>query len=285
MAITTFIPKLWNARLLANLDKAFVYAKLMNRDYEGEIKEMGDTVHINSLNNIAIKKYTANTDIDPAEQLTTVDQTLKIDQGDYYNFYVNDVDRVQSAGNLMDKAMQRAGYGLAEKADTYLGNLFATEGKITKDLGSTGTPLVITKDNAYETLVKIKVALDKANVPKENRWVVMPPDFEGFMLLDPRFAGADGANAESRLMNGAVAKAAGLNIFISNNVPNTSNAKYKVVASYGDAGTYAEQIIKTEAYRRELGFDDGVKGLHVYGGKIVRPEAVAVATCNFTPGP
>lgn len=283
MAIDTFIPKIWSARLLANLDKAFVYAKLVNRDYEGEIAEYGDTVHINQIGDIAIKKYAKNTDIADPDQLSTTDQTLVIDQGDYFNFYVNDVDKVQARANLMDKAMQRAGYGLADQTDAFIAKILSA-GTIVKGLGNDTTPLVITKDNAYETIVAIKTALDKANVPKAGRWAVLPPDYEGFMLLDPRFAGAGGENAEERLMEGAVAKAAGINIFISNNVPNTKEAKYKVIASYDGSATFAEQIIKTEAYRREKGFDDGVKGLHVYGAKLTRPSAVAVATVDFTAG-
>lgn len=281
MSIATFIPKVWSARLLAHLDKAFVYAKLVNRDYEGEISEYGDTVHINQIGDISIKAYTKNTDIADPDQLATTEQTLIIDQGDYFNFYVNDVDKAQARANLMDPAMQRAGYGLANSADAYLAGILAA-GTITTGLGNDTTPVVITKDNAYETLITIKTALDKQNVPKEGRWIVMPPEFEGFMLIDPRFAGASGTNAESRLVDGAVAKAAGLNIFISNNVPNTASKKYKVIASYNGAATYAEQVIKTEAYRREKGFDDGVKGLHVYGAKLTRPAEVAVVTANFT---
>lgn len=281
MSIATFIPKVWSARLLAHLDKALVYAKLVNRDYEGEISEYGDTVHINQIGDISIKSYTKNTDIADPDQLATDEQTLVIDQGDYFNFYINDVDKAQSRANLMDPAMQRAGYGLANTADAYLAKILSA-GTITSGLGNDTTPLVITKDNAYETLVTIKTALDKQNVPKEGRWIVMPPEFEGFMLLDPRFAGASGVNAEARLMEGAVAKAAGLNIYISNNVPNAASKKYKVISSYNGAATYAEQVIKTEAYRREKGFDDGVKGLHVYGAKLTRPKEVAVATANFT---
>lgn len=281
MSIATFIPTVWSARLLAHLDKAFVYAKLVNRDYEGEIAEYGDTVHINQIGDISIKAYTKNTDIADPDALSTAEQTLIIGQGDYFNFYVNDVDKAQARGNLMDPAMQRAGYGLANSADTYLAGILAA-GTITGGLGNSTTPLVITKDNAYETIVSVKTALDKQNVPKDGRWIVMPPEFEGFMLLDPRFAGASGANAEARLANGAVAKAAGIDIFISNNVPNTTGAKYKIVSSYNGAATFAEQVIKTEAYRREKGFDDGVKGLHVYGAKLTRPAEVAVITANFT---
>lgn len=281
MAITTFIPEVWDARILANLQKALVYANLVNRDYEGEITQMGDTVHINSLSDISIKSYTKNTDIADPDQLATTDQALTIDQGDYFNIYINDVDATQARADLMDTAMANTAYGFAEVTDKYIAGLLKA-GTIKSGLGTDATPLVITANNAYNTLVDIKTAMDKANVPKEGRWIVMPPEFEGFMLQDTRFANGTGADAESRLAIGSVAKACGFDIYISNNVPNTSNAKYKIIASYNGACTYADQILNTEAYRREKGFDDGVKGLHVYGAKVTRPEAVAVATCNFT---
>lgn len=283
MAITTFIPEVWSARLLENLQKSMVYGNLVNRNYEGEISQYGDTVHINTLSDISIKTYTANTDIASPDQLTTTEQTLVIDQGDYFNIYLNDVDKAQARADLMDTAMANTAYGFADKTEQYIAGLLAgASGAITTGLGSTSSPLSITASNAYETVVKIKTALDKANVPKQGRYIVMPPEFEGMMLLDARFAGGTGTNAESRLADGAVAKACGIDIYISNNVPNTSGAKYKVVASYNDSCTFADQILKTEAYRRESGFDDGVKGLHVYGAKVTRGGAIAVATVNFS---
>ena len=281
MSIATFIPELWSARLLEHLRKNLVVANLFNRNYEGEISQMGDTVHINQLAEITIKDYTANVDIENPDQLSTTDISLIIDQGDYYNFYLNDVDRAQARGDLMDNAMRSSAYGLADKLDAYLAGLLA-EGTLVDGLGTDGAPLSINAETAYQLLVKMKVALDKANVPTQGRYILMPPEFEGFMLLDQRFAGGMGTNNEARLINGQVGRAAGFDIYISNNVKNTEGALYKVVASTIDQATYANQLVKTEAYRREKGFDDGVKGLHVYGAKVLRPEAVAVATVNFT---
>ena len=281
MSIASFIPEVWSARLLEHLRKNLVVANLFNRNYEGEISQMGDTVHINQLAEITIKDYTANVDIANPDQLTTSSIPLTIDQGDYYNFYLNDVDRAQARGDLMDSAMRSSAYGLADKLDSYLAGLLA-EGTLTTDLGSDGSPLTVNAETAYALLVKMKVALDKANVPTQGRYVLMPPEFEGFMLLDNRFASAYGNNAENRLVNGMVARAAGFDIYISNNVKNTSGEKFKVCASTIEQATYANQLVRTEAYRREKGFDDGVKGLHVYGAKVLRPEAVAVATVNFT---
>lgn len=284
MAVTSFIPEIWNARLLYALRNDLVYTNLFNRNYEGDIQQAGDTVHINTITDITIKDYTRNTDIDNPEQLTTADQTLVVDQAKYFNFYINDVDKAQALPGLIDAAMASASHGLAEAVDKYLaGLLAAASGTITTGLGSTSTPLTVTAQSAYELLVDMKTAMDKANVPKMGRKVVLPPEFEGFMLKDSRFA-ANGGKGENRLENGAVARAAGFDIYISNNVPNTSGAKYKVIASTQESNTYAEQLVKTEAYRREKGFDDGVKGLLVYGAKIIRPAAVAVATVNFTAG-
>ena len=217
MSIKTFIPQIWSARLLEHLRKHLVVATLFNRNYEGEIQQMGDTVHINQLAEIAVKNYTANVDIADPDQLSTTKQSLVIDQGDYFNFYLNDVDRAQARANLMDSAMQSASYGLADHLDQYLAGLLA-EGTLTDGLGTDESPLYINASTAYELVVKMKVALDKANVPTQGRYLLMPPDFEGMMLLDQRFAGGMGTRNEERLVNGLVARAAGFDIYISNNV-------------------------------------------------------------------
>lgn len=281
MAVTNFIPRVWSARLLQNLNNELVYARLLNTDYEGEITDYGDTVHIGQIGKVATKKYTRNQDIDAPEDLSTTDTTLLIDQGQYFNISIDDVDAAQARTGLMDQAMAEASYSLASDADKYIASVLE-KGTAVKGLGSTGTPLTInTGELAYKLLVDMKVLLDKANVPKTGRWVVMPPEFEGLMLLDPRFA-YNTQDSNRRLETGEVGRAAGFSIYISNNVPNTSETKYKIIGSYNGAGTFAQQILKTEAYRPEKRFSDAVKGLHVYGAKATRPGAIAVATVNFT---
>lgn len=263
MAITSFIPEIWAARLQANLQKQLVFGALANRNYEGEIKQFGDTVHINSLQDITVKAYTPNTDIDDPEQLTTVDQVLSINHGAYYNFYLNDVDAVQARGDLMDAAMRNAAYKLAEDTEDYLASVILAGGGITGTLEAA---------KAYEAIVAIKTAMDEANVPKDGRKLVVPPSVEGAILLDDRFV--TGTRGEGRLVEGSVARAAGFDIYISN----AKGMDTKVVAFRTEDFTFANQITKTEAYRREKGFDDGVKGLALSGAKVTRPEAVAVYT-------
>ena len=105
MAVTTFIPELWSARLLNALEKTHVAANLVNRDYEGEIKKQGDTVHINQIGNITINDYTGE-DITPPEELDSTMMELKIDQAKYFNFQVKDIDNAQSHPKLVDAAMR-----------------------------------------------------------------------------------------------------------------------------------------------------------------------------------
>lgn len=283
MAADKFIPQIWSAKILDALDKTLVYAQLFNSDYEGEITDAGDTVHIAQVGDVAIKDFKCDADLEAPDDVATTDTVLKIDQAKYFNISVCDVNEVQSKINLLDTATQRAGYGFSDVCDQYLGGLLAKDAGVV--LGSTTAPTVITEQNAYEQMVKIKTALDKANLPKAGRKVVVPPEFEGFMLLDPRFVqvGTDASN--DRLEMGTIYRAAGLDVLVSNNAPTfkyeTSKTGYKVVATSDLTGTFAQQILKTEAYRPEKRFADAVKGLHVYGAKVTRPAAVVVANVAF----
>lgn len=279
MSIETFIPEVWSGRLIGFLDKNHVFGNLVNRDYEGEIRQFGDTVHINQIGNVTIKKYTKNSDIDAPEDLNTTEQLLIIDQAEYFNFGLDDIDKAQARTPLMDKAMARTSYALSDVVDKFIADTMVKGAKI--KVGSASSPINITEATAYNELVKLKVAMDKANVPKQGRWVVVPPDFEGMMLLDPRFASADGTNAEGRLVNGLVARACGFDIYISNNVPETGG-KFSVIASNSTTTTFAEQIVNVEAYRPEKSFKDAMKGLNVYGAKVTQGDAVALMTVTFT---
>lgn len=283
MAVTNFIPQVWSARLLAHLDKAHVLTNLVNRDYEGEIRQYGDTVKITQIGDITIKDYVTNTDIDDPQELTTEQQLLTIDQQKYYNFQIDDVDAAQARADLADAAMQRAAYGLADIADRWLAEIMAAGADEGNQLGSDAAPVALTAETAYTYLVRLKVILDKRNVPTSGRWVLVSPEYHGLLLQDDRFVGTGGTAAEAALGNGYIGSAAGFRVYLSNNLPGSLGAQ-KVIASYNGATSYAEQILKTEAYRLEKRFADAVKGLHVYGGKVTRPNAIAVLTAAFDTG-
>lgn len=287
MAISSFIPQIWDARLLNALDKAHVFANVVNRDYEGEIKQQGDTVKINTIGAVTIGDYTKNTDFTSGpETLATTAQSLTIDQAKYFNFQVDDVDAAQAAGDVMDKAMERAAYGLNDAADTYLAKQLAAAITSANANIVAADAVALTVANVYKNVVKMKLLLDKANVPTVGRWLVAPPEMIALILQDDRFVKTGGSMAEDVLQNGVVARAAGFDIYMSNNCASETSSKdstttFTVTAGDEGACTYAEQIVSTEAYRPEKRFADAVKGLHVYGAKVVDAKRLAGLKCTF----
>lgn len=288
MAITTFIPELWSARLLYALEKSHIATNLVNRNYEGLIQNQGDTVHIGSIGAITVSSYTANSDMSAPETLATTDQTLVIDQAKYFNFQIDDVDKVQAAGDLIDTAMGRAAYALADTSDAYLLGVIAAGADSGNVIGTKSAPIALTAANVYENLVKLRTVLDKQNVPTSGRTVVIPPDVYALLLNDTtHFAIAQRETGENLIVNGLVGRIAGFDVYMSNNAVSAadggsggSTTYYSVTAQVADATTYAEQIIKTEAYRLEKRFADGVKGLHVYGAKVTNGKEIAKLLCT-----
>jgi N4-gp56 family major capsid protein len=281
MPIDNFIPTIWSARLLENLRKNLVYGQegVINRDYEGEIRDAGSSVKINAIGPVTVAAYTKNTDINPPQNLSDATLTLVIDQAKYFNFQVDDIDRVQQKPKLMDAAMAEAAYALRDDFDQYIASLY-TQVDAGNLIGSDASPVVPTATTAYELLVDLAVILDDDKVPRANRWVVVPPWFHGLLLKDDRFVKAGTDQTDQVLRNGEVGQAAGFQVLVSHNVPNTTGTKYKILAGHPMAIAAASQINKVEAYRPERRFADGVKGLHLYGAKVIRPTALALLTAN-----
>lgn len=287
MAVTSFIPEVWSAALLTTLEEHHVAAQdgIVNRNYEGEISEYGDTVQINTLTDPTIIPYTRNsTDLSSPEVLTTTAQTLVIDQADAFNFLLDDLDRAQvrNAGGLVSEAAQRAAIGLRAEVDTYLFGEMADNAGTTLPAEDIDSP-----DEAFLLLRKLRLALNKENVPKDGRWVVVSPEFETVVLGDPRFLDASAYGSNAPIMNGEIGRAVGFRVLVSNNlpegfIPSAGEVSNFVIAGHSMATTYAEQISKVEALRSQKAFADIVRGLHLYGAEVVRPEALAVCDVDVT---
>jgi hypothetical protein len=128
-----------------------------------------------------------------------------------------------------------------------------------------------------KVLVPMKIKLDLANVPTEGRWINVRPEAHGALLRDARFVKVNESGTSEGLRNGMVGRAAGFDIRVTNNAPNTTGSEYVTIAGTNAAYTFAEQINKVEAYRPQSSFSDAVKGLVLYGGKLVRPDFLASA--------
>lgn len=285
--IDNFIPQMWSARILEALRKALVYSQplVVNHDYEGEIKEAGDTVNINTIGDPTIFDYTKNTDMPAPETLDGTQKKLLIDASKGFNFQVDDVDKAQTMPKVMDFALGRAGYKIADTTDQYVaGKMAAASVNV---LYTNAIPLLPTSTSgatgAYEMLVDLSVLLDEENVPTDGRWCVIPPWIHGLLVKDQRFVSYAAVDV---LYNRQVGEAAGFSILTSNNVPQTApggatvsptSNRYKVLAGHQMGFSFADQINSVEAYRPQSRFGDAVKGLHVYGGAVIRPEAIASA--------
>ncbi|MBR4459430.1 MAG: hypothetical protein IKS31_10785 [Clostridia bacterium] len=266
MAVTNFIPEVWSARLQENLHRQLVFGGLCNRWYEGDIRSYGDTVHINSLQDITVRTYTPGEDIADPEQLSGTDTTLTIDHAVYCNFFLSDVDAAQTRADVMEAAMRGAARRLAEDTETYLLGVIRRDAGIRQNAAASA--------DLYSVLLQIKTAMDLRHVPRHGRCLVVPPTAEAELLKDARFVTAGGAIAEHALADGAVARAAGFDIYVSTDLTD------ELVALTEEGVTFAQQIAGMEAYRREKGFDDGVKALSLCGAKVLQPDCVAVWTLS-----
>lgn len=277
MAISAFKPEVWSAELLVALEKSLVYGApgVVNRGYEGEISQYGDTVHIVSLADPTIGTYTAHTDI-TIEDVDDADSTLVIDQSKYFAFEVDDIEKRQARSDVLGEQARKAAYKLRDVADQHLASVMAAG----VDAGNLiAEQTLASASDAYDTLVDLGVKLDEDNVPTEGRWAVITPAFHGLLLKDSRFIAAGDAQGAGVRTNGWVGEAAGFSLRKSNNAPNGPGvgAGKLVIAGYNGAVTYAEQIAKVESGRMEKRFADFVKGLHLYGSKVVRPTGLAAA--------
>lgn len=277
MAVTKFQPEVWSATLLSILSKSLVYAgsPCVNRNYEGEIAQYGDTVHIVSIADPTISTYTKDTDL-TVQVLTDSEQLLTIDQAKAFAFEIDDIDMRQSrnGGALMTEAAQRAAFGLRDVADQYVAGLMKAGVNASNVL--TALTVSVATDAYDKVLVPLAQKLDEANVPTEGRWVVVTPAFYAKLRLDGRFIKANEAGTAA-LHNGQVGGAAGFDIFVSNNAPAGATTGKVILAGSSIATSYAEQISKVEAFRPEKRFADALKGLHLYGAKVVRDTALASA--------
>ena len=284
MAITNFIPEVWSAAILEALRAKLVFPSLCNRDYEGDIREAGDTVHITGYDDVTVHKYVRGQAITVDDVNDKEAAVLEINQSDYFAFKVNDLDKAQAKADMTGKFTNSAAYNMMKNVENYISNLMDTAVDTPAKTVSVGTPA-----DAYLAVVEAGRKLDVQNVSDEGRWLVVSPDFYALLLQDSRFI--EGTEAgHNTLLNGVVGEAAGMTILKSNNAPAAKGGSASaqtdegnvIIAGTNAATTFAEQIAKVEATRKEKGFDDIVKGLHLYGAKVVRPEALA--TVHFKVG-
>jgi hypothetical protein len=274
MSVENFKATIWAAKVMANLRKALVYGDVVNTDYQGQIANLGDSVKINAVGDVTIGDYVPGTTTVTPQELDAYQTTLTVDQAKYFAFKVDDVDVAQGAGNAMSEGMASGAYGLKEAADSYIAGLYSKAGNIT-------AATAVNSKNALACLMALKEALDKKNVPADGRFCVVPSWIITKLVL-ARVITQDQAGAADAWNNGTVARVAGFDLRQSNNVPVVGGTNYKIMAGIKRGISFAGQVSKVEAYRPEASFSDAVKGLYLFGAKVIDPDSLAVG--DFTVG-
>ncbi len=270
MAVTTFIPQVWEAKLLNNFRKASIAEMITTKPTKIE----GKTITFNKAGAVAVKDYAGNVVWD---ELTTAKVDLNMDQEKYFAFKVDDVDAVQAAGDLVDAHTAEAGAELQETVDSYVLGLY-TGAHADNTIGTDAAPIALSKTNVYDSIVDLGTKLNKKKVPKSDRFVVINSDVLGLLSKDDRFT-----RQPVVLENGVVEgqKINGMQVVVSEELSVVSG-KLKIMALHKSAIGHGKQIDQTEAMRLEGAFADGIRGLCVYGSSVLRAEALAVLTATVS---
>lgn len=303
MSYQNFIPQIWSKVILAALQKKLVYGgpMVVNNDYEGEISGPGNTVNITQFSDPVVSNYTPGGTI-TYEQLSDAGLTLLIDQAKTFSFAIDDVDRRQAAGDMQAYLEGRAAYRLADAADQYIASKYTAvaAGNV---LGSTGSPLTpqpyallasgsttapYTQQHVADFYTQVseplKVILDQNNVPDEDRYMIVPPWAHSLISQTQAFVSVTDMQGQpsEAFQRGYMGTISGFSVLKSNNVPQpvsggAGTGVWAIQAGHPMGITYGEQITETEALRLQTTIADGVRGLHVYGAKMTRPDTCAVA--------
>nr|WP_245566450.1 phage capsid protein [Tuberibacillus calidus] len=234
----------------------------------------GNTIVFNRIGNVQIKDYEGSVSWDG---LTTSSVELPMDQKKYFAFTVDDVDKVQASGDMVDAATAEASATLQETVDSFVLSLY-TDVAADNVIGDDTTPKALDKTNVYDYIVDLGTLLNKKKVPKVNRYVVINSDVLGLLSKDDRFT-----KQPVVLENGVVEGQSinGLQVVVSEELAKNANGAYKILALHQSAIGHGKQLDEVEAMRLQDSFADGVRGLMVYGGAVLRPEAMAVLTATI----
>ena len=269
---SAFIPQIWSQKLSQMLEKNCVMLQCVNRNWEGEIKNQGDTVKI--ITPAAVSVSTLTSENIEYSSLTPTSQDLVIDQKKFFAFKIDDVAQVQANTDIMEAHLVNAKNAIEEVQDSYLLGMHTN---VSEDntIGSESSPIVLDKSTIYENFVKLSLALKNSDAVHlgAKPWVVINPNIESYLLQSPEFISAYKV-ADETLREGSIGRIAGMDVLVSTNLTDV-DGKYYVLAGTNEAITFASQLAKIESLRDKDSFSDLVRGLYLYGAKTAQPKALA----------
>ena len=296
----TFIPTLWSGKLAQKFYAATVFGEIANTDWQGDITGMGDTVIINTIPTITINDYEIGQNL--AYEIPAPNTiSLTINKGKYFGVNVNNVLELQAKPKLMDVFTNDAAMQMKIQIDSdVLGGTFnqgaaynqgADAGKISGsfDLGTDDTPITLTALNILQNITALSSVLDEANVPETDRFLVISPT-ERQVLMQSNLAQAQFmGDPSSILRNGKIGMIDRFTVYVSNLLPRAAAGedwvggtdagtakRHAIMAGHKSAITFASQIAKVESLQNPNDFGTLIRGLNVYGYKVVQADGLAL---------
>lgn len=285
----TFIPEIWSGKLIEKFYATTVLAAISNTDYEGEIKNKGDKVKIRTRPTITIRDYDANQPL-LVERPSSNIVELTIDRGKYFNTVEDDVIGVQSDINLMtmwaDDAAQQMKITIdTDVLDEIYGDISSvnkgtTAGRLSGNinLGTTSSPIALTSSNAIDKLIDLGQVLDEQNIPETGRWVIIPAWYASRLKKSDLKDASITGDGTSVLRNGRLGMIDRFTLYSSNLLPlvtDGSDTVTRIYAGHSHGLTFASQMTKMETLRSEQTFGDLMRGLQIYGFKVLDGTSLA----------
>jgi len=293
-----FLPAVYSKKVLNFFRKSSVVEGITNTDYAGEITAFGDTVRIIKEPEITVYQYERGQDV-TATKLTDQEINLVVDTANAFKFIVDDIETSMSHVNFKEVASSSAAYALRDAYDQgvlvtmfsgvsasspnhILGSDNATDlaAGTFDGTGNLDIGFASGEHDPIDVLSHMARLLDEANVPEEGRWFLANPEFyEQLVQTSSKLMSVDFNAGQGSIRNGLVSsgKLRGFDMYKTNNIAATSNAAGKCLAGHMSSTCTAQTIVNTEVIRDPDSFGDIVRGLHVYGSKVLRPEALVSA--------
>ncbi len=275
MSYKNFVPRVWAKKIQHELERKMVFAEDCNREYEGEVTNIGDTVKILGVGKPTIKTQVGGDIVlTGAEKVESTAVSMPINHIAYFDYMVGDIDKLQATGGIMEALNKESSLGVANEMDKLISEV--ARDKLAVRFSSTAT--AITKDNILPTIDSCLVKLYDNDVqPNDEIVMTVKPWF--YMILKQAYTALDTDNSKM-LENGKVGRYGNVIVKMSNNVVQDTNGNDLVMIRTKKAVAFANPKVHTEPYRPEKAFADAVKGFALYDTKIVRPKELIVLNCK-----
>ena len=291
MTIESFKPRLWGSALEVPFKDALVFGQpgITDTRFQQMLQRGGRSVTINAIGDADIRKHDRTQNL-TYDDISTTEMELVMDQEWYFGFRVNDVDKVQAAGDFQSTATKEHAHKLAVQVDGYLAQSLAADAGTklkTKPIfdGADYYRPAEGQTTAWDALRQVVTELNKNSAPNSNRWVVVGPNFASALLADRRVTEADKTGTDRIARNGIVADLPilGLTVYQTNAIPMVAGRE-TIIAGVPGALVSAIQLYEIEALRDQNRFGDLVRGLEVAGAKVIRPKGVVTLEADVKPG-